>query len=355
MEKNELTFGVEIEFKDASAKKVQKLLQDIGIASVIEGYHNNTNFDTWKICWDGTVSRGSYSNPRNMIGGELVSPILTLNDLGQIDKICSVLKSANANIDRNCGLHIHFSWNGIKEDGAVIKSIVTRYQRFESQIDGFMPRSRRADSNHYCSTLINMNFDSDCARTLSRQSRRQQKVNLTSVYGRTGTIEFRHHSGTANAFKIRNWVLFLADFIVESKNSIGKKEGTAIPSNFDANHEVSASQHRKAFGVMKFALTTLGIEYKQKRGFGFEFINRNPRGGAGDVSVRYSYDRVYAELYTSYNRNTAVGKLSMEGLRTLANTLEVTTSTDNLFDGINEMVACYYKDRTDGFNQERSA
>ena len=223
MEKNELTFGVEIEFKDASAKKVQKLLQDIGIASVIEGYHNNTNFDTWKICWDGTVSRGSYSNPRNMIGGELVSPILTLNDLGQIDKICSVLKSANANIDRNCGLHIHFSWNGIKEDGAVIKSIVTRYQRFESQIDGFMPRSRRANSNSYCSTLINMNFDSDCARTLSRQSRRQQKVNLTSVYGRTGTIEFRHHSGTANAFKIRNWVLFLADFIVESKNSIGKK------------------------------------------------------------------------------------------------------------------------------------
>ena len=355
MEKNELTFGVEIEFKDASAKKVQKLLQDIGIASVIEGYHNNTNFDTWKICWDGTVSRGSYSNPRNMIGGELVSPILTLNDLGQIDKICKVLKSANANIDRNCGLHIHFSWNGIKEDGAVIKSIVTRYQRFESQIDGFMPRSRGANRNSYCSTLINMNFDSECARTLSRQSRRQQKVNLTSIFGRTGTIEFRHHSGTANALKIRMWITFLADFIVESKNSIGKKNGTAIPSNFDANTEVSASQHRKAFGVMKFALTTLGIEYKQKRGFGFEFINRNPRGGSGDVSVRYSYDRVYAHLYTSYNRKTAVGKLSMNGLTTLANTLEVTTSTDNLFDGINELVACYYEDRTDGFNNERSA
>ena len=95
----------------------------------------------------------------------------------------------------------------------------------------------------------------------------------------------------------------LADFIVESKNSIGKKNrGTAIV-NFDANRSKSFST-QKRFGVMKFGLTTLGIEYKQKRGFGFEFINRNPNPenitGADSVSVRYSYDRVYAELYTSY-------------------------------------------------------
>lgn len=350
MEKNELTFGVEIEFKNASARKVQKLLLDRNIASVIEGYHNNTNYDTWKICWDGTVSRGSYSNPRNMIGGELVSPVLTLADLDQITTICNVLKDAGAEIDRNCGLHVHFAWNGIKQDGSVIKSIVTRYQRFESQIDGFMPNSRRGSSNNYCRSLINMNFESDCARTLSRQSSRTQKVNLSGVHGRTGTIEFRHHSGTANAFKIKNWISFLADFIVESKNSIGKKNTTSIPSDFNAS--ASAKQKRQAFGVMKFALDTWGISYKQKRGFGFEFINEKPRNGGDPIRIKYSYDRVYSELYTSYNRKYATGTVSTSAILDLAFRLSVYLSSDNLFDGIDEKISYYYMGRSDNFSME---
>jgi len=334
MEKNELTFGVEIEFKDASAKKVQKLLQDIGIASVIEGYHNNTNFDTWKICWDGTVSRGSYSNPRNMIGGELVSPILTLNDLGQIDKICSVLKSANANIDRNCGLHIHFSWNGIKEDGAVIKSIVTRYQRFENQIDGFMPRSRRADTNHYCSTLINMNFDSDCARTLSRQSRRQQKVNLTSIYGRTGTIEFRHHSGTANAFKIRNWVSFLADFIVESKNLIGKTSARAQ----DGNVTVAKSAN---FSAIRNRLLAYNYDLQFKGKWSLVDITTN-------TVIKKFETQSLRDLYD----NPRTPQKSINNIRFEEWIRNLIGDEDNLFGGVDEKISYYYMGRSDNFSTE---
>tara|TARA_R100001460_G_scaffold41877_3_gene77808 strand:+ start:21142 stop:22152 length:1011 start_codon:yes stop_codon:yes gene_type:complete len=334
MEKNELTFGVEIEFKDASAKKVQKLLQDIGIASVIEGYHNNTNFDTWKICWDGTVSRGSYSNPRNMIGGELVSPILTLNDLGQIDKICSVLKSANANIDRNCGLHIHFSWNGIKEDGAVIKSIVTRYQRFENQIDGFMPRSRRADTNHYCSTLINMNFDSDCARTLSRQSRRQQKVNLTSIYGRTGTIEFRHHSGTANAFKIRNWVSFLADFIVESKNLIGKTSARAQ----DGNVTVAKSAN---FSAIRNRLLAYNYDLQFKGKWSLVDTTTN-------TIIKKFETQSLRDLYD----NPRTPQKSINNIRFEEWIRNLIGDEDNLFGGVDEKISYYYMGRSDNFSTE---
>ena len=120
MEKNELTFGVEIEYKTATAGKVQKKLQELGIASKIEGYHHNTNFDVWKICSDSSVS---YGRGRTMRGGELVSPILTLNDLDQIDTVCSALKECEAIVDMRCGLHVHFSWNGIQEDGKIIKNL----------------------------------------------------------------------------------------------------------------------------------------------------------------------------------------------------------------------------------------
>lgn len=41
------------------------------------------------------------------------------------------------------------------------------------------------------------------------------KINL-QAYLRHGTIEFRQHSGSANATKVCNWVRFLQAFIDES-------------------------------------------------------------------------------------------------------------------------------------------
>lgn len=334
MEKNELTFGVEIEFKNASAKKVQKLLNDRNIPSVIEGYHNNTNYDTWKICWDGTVSRGSYSNPRNMRGGELVSPVLTLANLDQISTICDILKDAGAEIDRNCGLHVHFAWNGIKQDGSVIKSIVTRYQRFESQIDGFMPSSRRGQRNSYCRSLINMNFESDCARTLSRQSSRTQKVNLSGVHGRTGTIEFRHHSGSTNAFKIKNWISFLADFIVESKNLIGKTSTRAR----NGNVRVSKSAN---FSAIRNRLLPYNYDLQFKGKWSLVDITSN------SVIKKFSTQSL-RDLYD----NPRTPQKSINNIRFEEWISTLIGNEDNLFSGVDEKISYYYMGRCDNFSME---
>jgi hypothetical protein len=103
-----------------------------------------------------------------------------------------------------------------------VRAIVTRYAAHESEIDAFMPASRRSNSNTFCKSVqaLARNARFRNATTMRElvdaQGDRYYKVNLQSYY-RHGTVEFRQHSGTLNAPKAVNWVRLLDAFITESK------------------------------------------------------------------------------------------------------------------------------------------
>lgn len=350
--KDTFKIGLEIEYKNAKAKDVLQGLRNNGLQSDIIGYHQTNNFSQWNISYDQTVSEG---RGQTMKGGEIVSPILTQDNLNEIDVVCKVLQDANAKINYRCGLHIHFSWENMC--GSTIVRILKRYQRFESQFDSIQPDSRKTifstngdveRENGFCRTTKNIEInhlnDSQpiALERVARLGERNGKINLRNLHpsGRTGTIEFRHHSGTTNAFKVKMWIMFLMDFIAESEN----KKGTV--DNFDANKMVSPSQRKRAFGVMKYALEHYGVKLKQIRKFGFEF---SYNFGVGTNVKRMSYDQVYSDLYTSYNRKTAIGILSFSGFNELLKALNVSNSQvqDNMFDGVSENVEYYFKGRAD--------
>ena len=212
-------FGVEIEFIDSRNMVHVFLERAQGIEGIscrqnICGYHSG-DYSAWKIEYDCSVA-GGY---------ELVSPILDTETDGfeQIKKMCSLLIDIGASINRTCGLHVHLSLPHL--NCAWMKNILKRYADNTNTIDAFMPASRRSEScwaDQYCApvSMVVENNHFNRARTINalvnNTGRRFVTVNITN-YPRLETIEFRQHSGTLNATKIKNWVTFLIAFVEASR------------------------------------------------------------------------------------------------------------------------------------------
>lgn len=194
-------FGVEIEAHGIAKADLANALRQVGIYTKCEGY-NHTTRRHWKVIYDSSISGNQ--------GFELVSPPLNGEaGLQELEKVCEVLDNLGAKINKSCGLHIHFEAKNFTLD--TWKKLIINYQRLESEIDSFMPPSRR--DNHYCQDLrfvnrrIIENADSVYELKTYFQTR-YRKLNLAS-YTRHKTVEFRHHSGTVEFEKIKNWILFL--------------------------------------------------------------------------------------------------------------------------------------------------
>ena len=203
-------FGIELEITRISKGECLRAIRAAGVAVDIEGYNHIDYADHWKIVNDGSVQDGF----------ELVSPILDGQaGLDEALRVSAAISTAGASANKTCGFHVHFdAWS---MNVAEIRMICKRYAAFEEKIDSFMPESRRGNNNQYCKSVVHEFSKSayNAARTPAEladaQYDRYFKVNLRA-YLRHHTIEFRQHSGTADPEKIKNWVLFLNDFINES-------------------------------------------------------------------------------------------------------------------------------------------
>lgn len=209
MERN---FGIEMEFNGLTMQQSLAALKRAGLKAQIEGYNHDDHADgTWKIVTDASVSRGH----------EVVSPILRGEaGIAEARRAAEALEKAGATIDISCGLHVHFDAASFTADE--LRTACIRYAKHESEIDAFMPKSRRANENRFCRAttgcfLNNASFMRATSKeSLARsQGSRYFKVNL-EAYLRHQTIEFRQHSGTVDSGKIENWVRFLAAFLDES-------------------------------------------------------------------------------------------------------------------------------------------
>lgn len=216
------TFGVEIEFTNMSETDIFTLarkLTEVGITTRYEGYNHETR-DTWKIVTDASVR-----NAKHRCGFELVSPPLKgIEGLKELEKALKVLNKTSAKVNRSCGLHVHHDatrW-GVKE----FKNAYRLYSRMELTLDEAMPRSRRGSNNYYCmsnrAVLASRLDQFEAIKTIEGLrdfwGSRYYKVNMESWW-RHGTIEFRHHSGTIEADKIINWIVFTQLIVNRAESS----------------------------------------------------------------------------------------------------------------------------------------
>lgn len=228
-------FGIELEIVGISKEKAVAALKAVNINLQVEGYNHETK-QYWKIVPDNSLSDGF----------EVVSPIMHGEDgLEEVEIVARALEDAGAYANKTCGFHVHFDASQIEIKH--VKAIFHRYSDYETEIDAFMPPSRRGNINNYCKSLHNLAWatfdDADNMISLANaQDSRYYKVNLRS-YQRHGTIEFRQHSGTVNFVKICNWVRFLSAFIDESiriADNNGAAPISAMPGLSPANRKLLA-------------------------------------------------------------------------------------------------------------------
>lgn len=213
-------FGVEIEIVGTTIPRVQDALSAAGIVTQSQEYNHRTA-PTWKIVPDGSLTPGGF---------EVVSPILSGEaGLAQVRAVAAAIIAAGGKVDQSCGFHVHVNARDLAIDSLV--HIAARYNRFEEEINRFMPRSRR--ESRYCRSLSDLFMNHSIERILRGGTNylghldRYHKVNL-AAFARHGTVEFRQHSGTVNAEKMEKWVRFCLAF-VESSIVVRQPEPDAVP------------------------------------------------------------------------------------------------------------------------------
>lgn len=241
-------FGCELEIIGLSCVAAYSVIVELGLAcNNINGWVNphSRQHTTWRIMTDSSIHSERESC-------EVVSPILRGEDgLQELAKVCNALSVAGATVNRSCGFHVHVYAHDLETTH--IRNIAERYARYESIIDTWMPRSRRGRGAAYVSTIRNqIDFarrqagwmTNNVAALAHAWGSRYYKLNLCSLRI-TGTIEFRHHSGTVDATKATNWVRFCVAFIeASSPRTLG--EVSAPSRTRSGTHTGSTRRGRRA-------------------------------------------------------------------------------------------------------------
>lgn len=226
------SYGVEFECVGISHERAAEVLREAGFDDVqYEGYTHRVGA-SWKVVYDNSIR-----NPPHGGGVEVVSPPLRGEEgFNQIRRVLKALVEAGAEVNRQCGLHVHLDINDLTPQE--IFCVFLRYRHFEATIDQMMPRRRRASNNNYCQSLVDF-FDSygyglfarNIRRNVQQHSRdriRRYKLNIHALV-RFGTVEFRHHSGTLDPEKAISWITFCHEFVEASRGSELSEERVPLP------------------------------------------------------------------------------------------------------------------------------
>ncbi|MGI9398586.1 MAG: amidoligase family protein [Paracoccaceae bacterium] len=204
-------FGIEVEFVGACPRQVARVINEVeGVECSFAGYtHLTTSY--WKVVSDASL------NTIRGYAGELVSPILQGTEgVTELFKVLEALNSVEGvTVNRSCGLHVHLDCREMNINE--IKTVFSRYEQYEEQIDLCMPRSRRGNPQWCAGTSMVKNSIKRATTkpNAARAAGRYYKVNLTNIHTR-GSMEFRQHSGTTEFKKIVNWLSFLMQFVESS-------------------------------------------------------------------------------------------------------------------------------------------
>jgi len=242
------SFGIEIECYCPSGitrERIAARLRRAGVDAYAEHYNHSTR-SYWKVVTDATV--GGYPNFTKTINGrlyngmEIVSPPLTGKaGIAELKKVCRVLKSANARVDKACGLHVHHGAPDFESRN--FKSLVKLYVKHEAALDAVVPPSRRGrvgadgmahsllDPGYLCGvdyydtvTVEQVMAKVDGCYNYSGIGHlwrdRYVKLEVGHAFYRHGTVEFRHFGGTVEFAKMVNWVALTQSMVDAAANGL---------------------------------------------------------------------------------------------------------------------------------------
>ncbi|ABF90269.1 conserved hypothetical protein [Myxococcus xanthus DK 1622] len=263
-----LRFGIEIETVGASRQKLAHAIQSAVGGHVSGDYRGWQVTDTqgriWRVVSDASLSGGEYS-------GEIVSPILTYQDMDALQQVVRAAREAGARADASTGIHIHV--DGSRFDAKGVTNLVKMVHKQERLLETALGVSA-ARLARYCRPIDGaflQRLEARRPRTLQDvneawygrrnsmpnryDSSRYHGLNLNSLFFR-GTIEFRYFNGSVHAGEVKAYVqlvLALAARALASKAASSKRR------------DFNPATAKYDFRVFLLHLGLIGEEFKTAR------------------------------------------------------------------------------------------
>ena len=265
-----LRFGIEIEVVGLSKDQIARAVADATGGRLQGGsyYGDHQIVDTQERIWK-VVHDGSLSGAQN---GEIVSPVLTYEDIDLLQSIVRAVRAAGGRSDASCGIHIHV--DGASLDAKAIKNLtkmVAKQERYIEQALGIADNRLRRycrpvndevldafDSAHELSTLRRAWYRTLGGSATRYDNSRYHGVNLNSLFFR-GTVEFRwfaFSSSKLHAGEVKAYVQFVLALVAAAKNKRGASR---------SRREYSAESAKYDFRVFLLGLGLIGDEFKTAR------------------------------------------------------------------------------------------
>ena len=214
-EMKEQTIGVEIEMNNITRRKASKLVAEFFETGRFEDTAYRNGYSTWSA-WDSQGREWKFQKDVSIRGTdiqkcEMVTPILSYNDIELLQEVVRILRKAGAKSDstRGCGVHIHIGAKGHTpqtlrnlanimasherllidalniDDGRVNSYCKTVDTRFLEKVNKVKPRTM--------SDLANVWYESHNSiydRNQHYNDSRYHMLNLHATFTK-GTVEFR--------------------------------------------------------------------------------------------------------------------------------------------------------------------
>ncbi len=275
MDMREIRFGVEIETVKRTREQVARAIHSV-VGGTVRYIGQPSCYDPWEVIdlhgrrWK-VVADASLSHVPFHLRAEVVTPVLSYDDLKQFQEVVRAIRRCGARVNTQCGMHVHIDaapFDGrrlgnlakivYKQEPLILHALgisQERLRRFTRPVnDDFIRRIERqrpktkdelnriwygyhnTHPQHYCST-------------------RYHGVNLHNVWYR-GTVEFRWFEATLHAGKVRAYITLCLALAAKALN------GRAASSRKRAFDPASAKYD---FRVFLLRLNLIGEEFKAVR------------------------------------------------------------------------------------------
>lgn len=209
-------FGLELEFTGITrSQSINVLKQVLNSTLANANFVKDAQDREWLMKYDGSV-RAENGGDKN----ELVTPILTYDDIPLLQEVVRKLRDEGAIVNNSCGIHIHVESRN--HDASSTRNFLNLFRNNEdalySLLSVFPNRSRRycqklkSKHDYLFEKLSNRNCDFNDIKNGFQHCRGSAKYSglnlnkLCSFGFERGTFEFRLFNATLHAGEIRSYI-----------------------------------------------------------------------------------------------------------------------------------------------------
>lgn len=275
MKLQELRFGVEVETVRRRRGDVAKAIQSV-VGGVVTHLEHSSSFDPWEVkdeqgrVWK-VVADASLSNVAPELRAEVVSPVLSYEDLTTLQEVVRAIRRCGATVDDKCGMHIHVDASDF--DGKTLANLAKIVHKQEELILTALgvSEARLRQYTKPMNTDFIRKIESSRPKTKEQMNRiwygyhnshpqhydqtRYHGVNFHNVWYR-GTVEFRWFEATLHAGKVRASIQFVLAIAAKALNSRGASSG---------RRQFNPQSAKYDFRVFLLRLGLIGNEFKTAR------------------------------------------------------------------------------------------